>query len=304
MLFQTSALCRGSSRGIFYQGVANFRICAVLQGSTKSDLAALRKKTGYSLSICKKALSENGNDLKLAEAWLKEQAQAQGWAKAQKLQGRNTSQGLLGLRVQQDVAALIELNCETDFVARNKKFISILDSVANASLTAASPDNLDNLHKLDIDSSGVGLLATAEGSTIADLIALNIGQIGENMAVGRSTLFFAKPGSGVKLAGLTHPNVEGSRDKLMSGRYATLMAYTLSGEGKLPEGYTEEKLANQICQHIIGMAPTSVRNEEDQENSLLHQPFLLDEDIKVEELTESTGLTILDFVRREVGRSE
>jgi len=52
----------------------------------KSDLAKLRKKTGYSLSICKKALGETNQDLGLAEKWLKDQAQAQGWAKAQKLQ--------------------------------------------------------------------------------------------------------------------------------------------------------------------------------------------------------------------------
>ena len=51
-----------------------------------SALATLRKNTGYSLSICKKALSESNNDVQEAEKWLKEQAQAQGWAKAQKLQ--------------------------------------------------------------------------------------------------------------------------------------------------------------------------------------------------------------------------
>lgn len=307
MLIQSSGLCRvGPSRGLIYQGVANFRVCAVLQcPKPKSDLGTLRKKTGYSLSICKKALSENGNDLKLAEAWLREQAQAQGWAKAQKLQGRNTAQGLLGLRVQENVAAMVELNCETDFVARNKKFTSILEAVANASLTAAAPADIENFTKIDIDSAGVGLLKTEDGgSSIADLIALNIGQIGENMAVGRSSLFFAKPGSGVKLAGLTHPNVGSTRNRLLSGRYATLMAYTMSGEGQLPEGYTEETLANQLCQHIIGMAPTSICNEKDPENSLLHQPFLLDEDIKVEELTKSSGLTILDFLRREVGRTD
>ena len=55
-----------------------------------SALATLRKNTGYSLSICKKALSESNNDVQEAEKWLKEQAQAQGWAKAQKLQERKS----------------------------------------------------------------------------------------------------------------------------------------------------------------------------------------------------------------------
>ena len=54
--------------------------------AAKSELARLRKSTGYSLSICKKALTETDNDLAAAENWLQEQAQAQGWAKASKLQ--------------------------------------------------------------------------------------------------------------------------------------------------------------------------------------------------------------------------
>lgn len=285
------------------QGVARFHVSAE-SNSSKSDLAAIRKKTGYSLSICKKALSENNNDLKLAEEWLKEQAQAQGWAKAQKLQGRNTSQGLVGVRVKGDIAAVVELNCETDFVARNKKFMSILDSMATTCLNLPPPADLQTFHTQLVNSADVGLLKTESGSSLADLIALNIGQIGENMAIGSASVIFCKPGSGVKLAGLSHPNLEGSKDTLLFGRYITLMAYTQSGEGVYPEGLSEERLVTQICQHIIGMAPTSVENEEEKENSLLHQPFLIDEDMKVGELTAAAGIKILHFLRREVGRHE
>ena len=104
---------------------------AAAAAATKSSLGKLRKKTGYSLSICKKALEESGQDMAKAELWLREQAQAQGWAKAQKLEGRNTQQGLLGVQVVGDKAALVELNCETDFVARNAKFHSLLQVVAS-----------------------------------------------------------------------------------------------------------------------------------------------------------------------------
>merc|ERR1719433_2201580 len=86
------------------------------------------------LSTFKKALGETGNDGAAAEKWLAEQAQALGLAKASKLQGRNTSQGLLGLRVNGGSAALVELNCETDFVARNQKFLGLLEEVCAACL--------------------------------------------------------------------------------------------------------------------------------------------------------------------------
>jgi len=111
---------------------------------------------------------------------------------------------------------------------------------------------------------------------------------------------------------------------LQFGRYAALLAYTKHPEGKhfyeihiiniksssiessgiAPEGLTDVSLTRQVCQHIIGMAPLSVENEEDQENSLLHQSFLLDEDLKVGPLLQSSGIEVLDFIRAEVGRAE
>jgi len=269
----------------------------------KSDLAKLRKKTGYSLSICKKALGESNNDLVLAEKWLKEQAQAQGWAKAQKLQGRNTSQGLMGVKIQSNVAALVELNCETDFVARNKKFISLVDEIATMCVKSVASEPGQPLDKTVISKNQVADMSGGEGKTLADLVALQIGQIGENIALGGATLFTAGPG--VQLSGLCHPS-SGSveTEKLQFGRYAALLAYIKHPEGILPEGLTEVALSRQVCQHIIGMAPSSLDDENDKENSLLHQSFLLDEDLKVGHILKSSGIEILDFVRIEVGRSE
>jgi len=274
------------------------------QAGAKSGLAQLRKKTGYSLSICKKALGETNNDLDLAEKWLKEQAQAQGWAKAQKLQGRNTSQGLLGVKIQSNVAVLVELNCETDFVARNGKFISLLDEIATLCVKSIGTEsNEQNLVKTIISKNKVADMTGGDGKSLADLVALNIGQIGENIALGGVTLFRAGPG--VKLSGLSHPSSgQVETEKLQFGRYAALLAYTKHPEGIVPEGLTDVSLTRQVCQHIIGMAPLSVENEEDQENSLLHQSFLLDEDLKVGPLLQSSGIEVLDFIRAEVGRAE
>jgi len=293
----------GSITCIQSSGFHSSSIVSAGGAGAKSDLAKLRKKTGYSLSICKKALSENGQDLALAEKWLKEQAQAQGWAKAQKLQGRNTSQGLLGIKIKSNIAALVELNCETDFVARNKKFISLLDEITSSCVAHVSKDADQPNGRIVLDKVQVGNIVGEEGKSNSDLVALNIGQIGENIALGDATII--KVDSNSKLSGLSHPssgNLELS--KLQFGRYASILAYTSQSGGVLPEGQTDTSLARQICQHVIGMAPTKIDDESDRENSLLHQQFLLDEDLKVGQILKTSGIEILDFVRAEVGRSD
>lgn len=115
----------------------------------KSNLALLRKKTGYTFANCKKALELHSNDVAKvrsnyregirlilvhfkAETWLRDQAKALGWSKATKLEGRQTRQGLVGVVANQGSAALVEVNCETDFVARNATFQDLVSEVANA----------------------------------------------------------------------------------------------------------------------------------------------------------------------------
>lgn len=82
-----------------------------LYGSVaKSQLAALRKKTGFPLGKCKEALVKNTDDLEAAESWLYSQAQAEGWAKVEMLQDRIANQGLIGLLIRGNRAAMVEVN--------------------------------------------------------------------------------------------------------------------------------------------------------------------------------------------------
>ena len=83
-----------------------------------------------------------------------------------------------------------------------------------------------------------------------------------------------------------------------------MLTYRAEAGGSYPDDVTEEVFIKQLCQHIVGMAPTSDNNEEDKENSLLHQTFLLDEERKVSEVLDSAEVTVIDFVRAEVGRSD
>jgi len=288
------------STACFYQAPSSARLLSSAAPATKakSELGKLRKKTGYSLSICKKALSENDNDLVLAEKWLADQAQAQGWAKASKLQGRNTSQGLIGVTVRGNVASMVELNCETDFVARNEKFVSLLEEISNGCIKTEGGEG-----KTLLEKDFVANLHGGEGRSLADEIALNIGQIGENLALGRVTMMRA--GEGVRLNGLSHPSVgSNTPDKLQSGRYGTLLAYRATKDDPVHGDQTASVLTRGICQHIIGMAPKYISDDEDLENSLVHQTYILDEDMKVGELLHEAGIELVDFVRAEVGRGE
>ena len=82
-----------------------------LYGSVaKSQLAALRKKTGFPLGKCKEALVANADDLGAAEDWLNSRAQEEGWAKVEKLRGRATSQGLIGLMIRGNRGAMVEVS--------------------------------------------------------------------------------------------------------------------------------------------------------------------------------------------------
>lgn len=111
-----------------------FHARKVVFAAEKSNLAVLRKKTGYTFANCKKALELHQNDVTQAEVWLKEQAQALGWSKATKLEGRQTTQGLIGVAVKKQDGVLIEVNCETDFVARNEEFQKMVQETANTCL--------------------------------------------------------------------------------------------------------------------------------------------------------------------------
>ncbi|XP_066564764.1 elongation factor Ts, mitochondrial isoform X2 [Amia ocellicauda] len=109
--------------------------CSVpVLAAEKALLIKLRKATGYSFVNCKKALDKFSNDIKQAESWLHEQAQMEGWAKASKLQGRRATQGLIGQLLGEHGATMVEVNCETDFVARNETFQQLVREVAAAAM--------------------------------------------------------------------------------------------------------------------------------------------------------------------------
>ncbi|XP_069762192.1 elongation factor Ts, mitochondrial [Narcine bancroftii] len=280
---------------------------ARLIAADKELLIKLRKKTGYTFTNCKKALEKFDSDFQQAEAWLHQQAHKEGWSKASKLQGRKTKEGLIGLLHDGNSAVLVEVNCETDFVARNIKFRELvqLAGIATMEHCRAKQTNLTDYVKSSFVAEEVKKLKTSlDGRTLADQLALAIGNLGENMAIRRAA-WVAVP-SDWYIGAYVHgelPVDNPSLTKMTFGKYGGFVIY------RALEQNAKEQLSDlgrRLGQHIVGMMPLSVGSVDDppgddSETKLLAQPFLLDPGTTVGQLLQTNGVSVLDFVRYECG---
>ncbi|UJR27223.1 hypothetical protein I4U23_008519 [Adineta vaga] len=197
---------------------------AIASTSSSSPLSILRKKTGYSLSHCRAALQQFNDNLEQAETWLHQRAQAEGWSRATKLQSRAASQGLIGIITNNDSAVMVEINCETDFVAKNEKFQQLVSQVANSLLANQTEKTKD---KIIFDKDTLGTLPSVDdrSKTLADITALCVGTVGENVILRRGILFNSKDNQ--LLASYCHGQVNStSSDACRMGKYGALVKYS------------------------------------------------------------------------------
>mmetsp|Transcript_8055 Transcript_8055/g.10545 ORF Transcript_8055/g.10545 Transcript_8055/m.10545 type:complete len:307 (+) Transcript_8055:1082-2002(+) len=200
---------------------------------TAAMVKELREKSGAGMMDCKKALTEAGGDMEAAVDWLR----AKGIAKADKKSGRTAAEGLVGIASDGNSAVVIELNSETDFVAKNDEFQSLVNGIADAALST--------------DGTVDAVLATAHpsGKSVDETVKAAIGTIGENMTLRRSAKLSV--GSGV-VASYIHNAVT---DRL--GKLGVLVALESEGDA--------EKLAavgRQVAMHIAATSPLAVTSEE------------------------------------------
>ena len=146
---------------------------------TATMVKDLREKTGAGMMDCKTALNATSGDVEAAVDWLR----TKGLAKAAKKAGRVAAEGLIGLAVEAKQAALVEVNSETDFVARNQNFQEMVRKIASAALTA----------KGDVDKLAAAKYGSGK-ATVADTIKEMIGSIGENMTLRRAAYLSAAKG--------------------------------------------------------------------------------------------------------------
>jgi len=193
----------------------------------------LRDISGAGMMDCKKALQETGGDKEAAIDWLR----TKGLSKAAKKADRVAAEGLVAVALRSDGAgmtgAVIELNAETDFVARNELFQNAARKVATTAL--------------DVDGGVDALIAakTADGETVSDLITNLIATIGENMMVRRAARF--KVGQGA-IASYIH---NATAPEL--GRIGVLVA--VEGQG---DRATLQELGRKIAMHVAATQPLSL----------------------------------------------
>ncbi|XP_063699594.1 elongation factor Ts, mitochondrial [Culicoides brevitarsis] len=275
----------------------------------KSALAHLRKSTGYTFANCKKALELHNNDVKEAEKWLRAEAQKMGWTKAQKVEGRTTAQGLVGVLIKNNIGALVEVNCETDFVARNKEFQNFIGKASQSCINYMSAVDSKNVTKIGIGSDALKNIKFTDDKSLGDHLALLIGTVGENATLKRAICY--KTPESVNLVGYAHSTseqVQNNDDGQLFGKYGAIAAF----KSQAPVDAEKQELQKKILQHIVGMNPQKVGNKEqdepnpskDDETCLIYQEYLLDPDVVVGDLLEENGLEVLDFQRFACGEND
>ena len=188
----------------------------------------LRDQTGAGMMDCKAALSETGGNLEAAVDWLRKK----GLSKAAKKAGRVAAEGLVGVAVRTTKGILVEVNSETDFVARNDLFQGLVKMVADAALDAGA--NVDKI-----------LAAKAGGITIDEAIADTIAKVGENMSLRRAAELSVGKGA---ISSYVHNAVS---DGL--GRIGVLVA--LESTGKSDE---LKAFGRMVAMHVASANPQAI----------------------------------------------
>ena len=257
----------------------------------------LRERTGLGMMDCKRALTEAGGDMEKAIEELRKKSAL----KAAKKAGRTTANGLLGIKVADDGSrgAIVEINIETDFAAKNEKFIAFVAKVTEQLF----------------DSADGNLAALSAGELNAERETL-VQEIGENITIRRGEVLTSAAG-GISqymhgdqrrgaLVDLTVANAELGRDVAM--HVVAINPMVVRSEDVAPEVLEKEReiFASQAADSgkpeeiVVKMVEGRVKKFL-AEVSLLDQPFVKDGDIKVSKLLADVGAEVASFVRYEVG---
>jgi elongation factor Ts len=201
---------------------------------TAQQVKELREATGVGMMDCKKALAETNGDMEAAVDWLR----TRGLAKAAKKAGRIAAEGLIGIATEGAKAAIVEVNSETDFVARNELFQQIVSNVANLAVTA----NGDVAVLSEMPYPGSGRSVAAE---LTDAIA----KIGENLTLRRSAAIEVTDGVvGTYMHNAVKPGL---------GKLGIIVGVQSTGDKAVLAN-----LGKQLAMHIANTNPASVSSDD------------------------------------------
>ncbi|MEP6982487.1 MAG: translation elongation factor Ts [Sphingomicrobium sp.] len=283
---------------------------------TAASVKELRERTGAGMMDCKKALAENEGEMEAAIDWLR----AKGLAAAAKKAGRTAAEGLVGVAVEGKRGAVVEVNSETDFVAKNELFQDFVTNVAKLALQ----------HGTDVQA--LGAAQYPEGGTVQEKLTDNIAKIGENQSLRRAAVVEVSEGAVVSYV---HNQVSPGLGKIgvLVALESAAPADTLAALGKQiamhvaaahPLALTAEDLPAELVereraiamekakesgkpQNIIDKMVEGGLAKYRKENALQSQLFVMDNKTPVAEVVASaakdagTAIALIGFVRFQLG---
>jgi elongation factor Ts len=291
---------------------------------TAKDVQLLRQRTGAGMMDCKKALEETGGDVEKAIEYLRKK----GIAKAEKRADRAASEGAIVALMSDDAktAALVEVNSETDFVARNEEFQALAKAVASQLFGDASFDGV-----VTVAQEGELMKQPWHkdaGKTVADVVKEASGKTGENVVVRR----YARFKSDGVIGSYVHHNgrvavivdVEGGTGDAVKALARSVAEHIAAGVPKVPLGVNREEIKSDIIDRerriyeeqartagkpeaMIGKIVDGQVNKFYAENTLLDQPWVRDDSKTIRQLvTEASKesgstLTVRRFARFQMG---
>jgi elongation factor Ts len=265
----------------------------------------LRDATGVGMMDCKKALKEADGDFDEAVSILRKK----GEKVAGKRSGKEADEGLVVTALSDDhsAAAIVEVNCETDFVARTDDFQDFADRVAEIVL-AERPDDLDALKATPYE----------DDTTVEDELVALTGKIGEKLAVRRFDILESDDG---RIISYIHPGsklgvlveVDGDGDLEEAGRDVAMQIAALEPiavtREEVPDDVKEEEreVAREAAlnegkpEHVIDQIVDGKLDRFFEDNVLLEQAFVKDSSVSVQEMIDDAGLTVERFTRYALG---
>jgi len=260
----------------------------------------LRERTGAGMMECKKALVETGGDMDGAIEFLRKS----GLAQAEKKASRVAAEGKIALAVSDDAreAVMVEVNCETDFVAKDNSFMNFAEAVARNAL-AERPADVEALMQTSIDGATVEEARQALVSKIGENIQVrrfvrssSDGSLGAYIHGGRIGVLVDLSGGDEELARDLAMHVAAMNPEFVSAddvpadvmaREKDILIAQAEGSGKPPE-IIEKMVEGRLRKHLAGI-------------TLLGQPFVKDSDLTVEKLLKQSGARVNGFSRLAVG---
>ena len=219
---------------------------------TSAMVKELREKTGVGMMDCKLALKENNGNIEASIDWLR----TKGIAKAAKKEGRVASEGLISIENNGNVASVIEVNSETDFVARNEDFQKVVKKLSALSLES---ENLDELIKKQVDERNI---------SVKDYITEMIASIGENINLRRLSKISLK-NTGIISSYIHNQVIEGM------GKIGVVVALESEADKSILED-----LGKKIAMHIAATNPISISIDEIPEDVLTREKNILSEEAR------------------------